>query len=76
MSRPIYPDYIGNYKGKLLQPILKHTKVRRPMSEHVIQLRNNAEVLRGKEDYEAFGRNILRLELRNKFKDRLEGSEQ
>lgn len=32
MSKPIYPDYKGNYKGKLLQPILKHTKVRRPMS--------------------------------------------
>ncbi len=29
-------------------PIHKHTPVRRPMSKHVIALRNNAEVLRGK----------------------------
>ena len=33
MSKPIYPDYKGNYKGKL--PILRHTKVRRPMSRWV-----------------------------------------
>lgn len=42
MSKPItipkYPDYKGNYKGKLLQPILKHSKVHRPKSKWIIKL--------------------------------------
>lgn len=36
MSKPIYPDYKGNYKGKL--PILRHTKVRRPRSSYEVKL--------------------------------------